>query len=369
MLSAAAVFPVARSLVMSAHHRILFWPLLAAAISLPMGMAAPARGEEQPPALRDTCLLQALKNAAPETTVGELMVLCGQQPNGQEQNQETAGANGETQESDTAEPVVSAIDERFEEERKTRENVFVITPHKPNYVLPLAYKVPNNEPYLSTGGEYNDKIEVKFQFSFKYLVLANLLRRHGELYFAYTNQSYWQAYSSYKSSPFRETNHEPEVFVALPNSWEIFGFTNKLNILGASHQSNGRGGMESRSWNRVYTAFVFERDRFSFSIKPWLRLPEDAENDDNPDIEDYLGYGEFRAFYKYRAHVFGLMLRNNFDFSDNHGAVQLDWSFPLFHRERLKGYIQYFNGYGESLIDYNASTNRIGVGLLLTDWL
>jgi phospholipase A1 len=82
-----------------------------------------------------------------------------------------------------------------------------------------------------------------------------------------------------------------------------------------------------------------------------------------------MGYGEFRDFYKYRAQVFGLMLRNNFYVSDNLGAIQLDWSFPLFHKERLKGYLQYFNGYGESLIDYNAHTNRIGFGLLLTDWL
>ena len=25
---------------------------------------------------------------------------------------------------------------------------------------------------------------------------------------------------------------------------------------------------------------------------PWYRLSEDADNDDNPDIDDYLGYGE-----------------------------------------------------------------------------
>jgi phospholipase A1 len=64
------------------------------------------------------------------------------------------------------------------------------------------------------------------------------------------------------------------------------------------------------------------------------------------------------------------MWRNNLRPGDNRGAVQLDWSFPFpfIHNERISGYIQYFNGYGESLLDYNANVNRIGFGIMLTDW-
>ena len=60
------------------------------------------------------------------------------------------------------------------------------------------------------------------------------------------------------------------------------------------------------------------------------------------------------------------MFRNNLQVSDNRGALQLEWSLPLI--ERVSLYAQYFTGYGESLLDYDHSVNRISVGLILVDW-
>jgi phospholipase A1 len=105
------------------------------------------------------------------------------------------------------------------------------------------------------------------------------------------------------------------------------------------------------------------------SIKPWIRISEDYDDDDNPDITDYLGHGEFYASYKWRQNVFSLMSRNNLESGFSKGAVELSWSFPLPKWPYLKGYVHYFNGYGESLIDYNQHVNSIGIGLSLTDWL
>ena len=104
-------------------------------------------------------------------------------------------------------------------------------------------------------------------------------------------------------------------------------------------------------------------------MKVWYRIPEDEEDDNNPDIEDYLGNFELRPVYKWRKHTLGIMWRNNLDFDENRGAIELNWSFALWATDRIRGYVQYFNGYGQSVIDYNASASTLGLGLLLTDWL
>ena len=69
------------------------------------------------------------------------------------------------------------------------------------------------------------------------------------------------------------------------------------------------------------------------------------------------------------AIVFSIMSRNNLESGFQRGALQLSWSFPLFKWPYLKGYVQYFTGYGESLIDYDHYVNTIGFGLSLTDCL
>jgi phospholipase A1 len=104
------------------------------------------------------------------------------------------------------------------------------------------------------------------------------------------------------------------------------------------------------------------RGNLDLGARVWHRFDEEPENDDNPDITRYLGYGELFAGYQIGRHHVGLMLRN----PANHVAVQADWSYGL--SDRLRFYVQYFNGYGESLIDYDRQVNRIGAGFLLNEW-
>lgn len=260
----------------------------------------------------------------------------------------------------------SALDRRMRIERKTRYESFVLTPHKPNYILPLSYNdLPVNAPPEFGGPGGLDRNEIKFQFSMKFSIVENIFSEGDSLQFAYTNLSFWQAYNQDVSSPFRETVHEPELFLIFPNDWEYGGFHNRMIQIGLVHQSNGRSGAESRSWNRIYVNFLFQRDNFYLSLRPWYRL-DDPGGDDNPDIEKFLGHAEVRGVYVNGSHTVSLMVRNNLK-GNNYGALELNWSFPM--SRRVRWFVQYFNGYGESLIDYNARVNRFGIGVAFTDWL
>lgn len=260
----------------------------------------------------------------------------------------------------------SAIDRRIELERITRDNPFVITPHKPTYVLPVYYN-DKQRRYSEIPDEAElDPVEVKFQFSFKIELVETLFGDNGNLYFGYTQESFWQAYNSDISSPFRDTSYEPELMLGFLADYDVLGLRNRIITIGLVHQSNGRSGEISRSWNRLYANFILEKGDLYLSFKPWWRIPARAGEDDNPDIEDYLGNFELNMLYLGGSQTYGVMWRNNLD-SENRGAFQIDWTFPLY--KHLRGYVQYFNGYGESLLDYNHYSNSLGLGVMLTNWL
>ncbi len=62
-----------------------------------------------------------------------------------------------------------------------------------------------------------------------------------------------------------------------------------------------------------------------------------------------------------------MLLRNNFKSNNNRTSVELDVSVPV--TERLKLYVQYINGYGDGLINYDYRSHTVGVGVALTDWM
>ena len=271
----------------------------------------------------------------------------------------------------------SLVDQRVKRELATSEKPFVLTPHKANYLLPVTYQTRTNSlPFEVKYPDEDvniDKLEAKFQISFKFPVWYNVFGDNGHLFFAYTNQSYWQVYNKDASSPFRETNHEPEVFMLFNNDWKIGGFTNSFLGFGAVHQSNGQTTQLSRSWNRIYGSAVFDKGPFALGLKVWWRIPEDEkedinspDGDDNPDINRYMGNFELTGVYGLDEHRFTMLLRNNLS-STNRGAVEFTWSYPIIGNLRI--YTQYFNGYGESLIDYNHHNQRIGIGIALNDIL
>ncbi len=268
---------------------------------------------------------------------------------------------------------VTAMSSRWELEPASKHGTWSFRAHKPNFALFGRYTDDvNMEPYealFEAGGDPDlglDSIESKFQLSFKIKALEGLFGSDADLWVAYTQQNHWQVYNDDISSPFRETNYEPEVFVTLPTRYDFLGLTGRFVNLGFVHQSNGRSDILSRSWNRVYAQFGFEAgDRFNLLFKPWYRIEEDADEDDNPDITDYIGDFELVASYRMGSHTLTALGRTGFDFE--RGFLQLSWAFPVY--QNLRGYVQATTGYGESMIDYNHNQNTIGIGVLLTDWM
>ncbi|HVJ25837.1 MAG TPA: phospholipase A [Burkholderiales bacterium] len=248
-----------------------------------------------------------------------------------------------------------------------RRETFTLTSRKPNYLLVTSMRTPNQAPYAVAGeSEPLDNEEVKFQLALQTKVADDLFGANADLWFGYTQVSFWQVFNGAISAPFRETNYEPEAYVSFLTGYDLFGLKLRSVNLGFVHQSNGRAEPLSRSWNRVFADFQLTRGDFALSFKPWVRIEEDPAEDNNPDIENYLGRYELRAFYSWRGQIFSAMLRNVLD-SEHRLNAELSWSFPIVRR--LRGLVQWYNGYGESLIDYNFNSHRIGVGVLLTDWL
>jgi phospholipase A1 len=253
---------------------------------------------------------------------------------------------------------VSPWERRAEQEQKWRAEGLPLIPHRTNYFFPFTY---NTSPH-PTSATKAESVEAKFQFSVKVLLWNDIAHSDLDLYFAYTQLSMWEIYNRSQSAPFRDTNHEPEVFVSWPTTQPLWGATLRRVDVGLDHQSNGVNRPDSRSWNRAFAQALYDWDNFAFTVRPWIRLPDTDGNDDNPDIEKYMGYGEFTVEYFRRNHLLSVMVRDNMRFR-NRGAVRMDYTFPM--TRNLTGLVQWFNGYGESLIDYNRPDNRFSIGLAL----
>jgi len=249
------------------------------------------------------------------------------------------------------------------------DDVNLILPHRFNYFLLGRYSsAVNQRPYSPLAEAFDednalDSTEAKYQISFKARLWANKQQRLG-LWFAYTQQSQWQVYNGALSRPFRETNYQPELIATYWPGLSVAGFDWNLLAAGITHQSNGRSEPLSRSWDRVFIKVGVERDNFGLLARVWQRIPESISSDDNPDITDYYGHGQLTAYTRLGGHGLSLMVRGNP--RTGKGAAELSWVSPPVLGP-LRGYVQVFSGYGESLIDYNWNQNTVGAGLSLND--
>lgn len=254
--------------------------------------------------------------------------------------------------------------------------ILTVREHNPMYLMPIWYNSsPNYAPSSPTRGaasqeRFSDqkRIETKMQVSFKSKIAEDLFKSRADLWFGYTQKSDWQIYNQgRRSAPFRNTDYEPEIFITQPVKSRLpWGGRLRMLGVGFAHQSNGQSRPESRSWNKVYAMAGMEWGKLTVIPRVWMRLFDSSgEDNDNPDLTKYLGYGDVKLQYRLNdKHNFSTTLRYNP--KSGYGAAEVAYTFPI--KGKLQGVVRGFHGYGESLIDYNHKQSGIGFGLMFNGW-
>lgn len=241
--------------------------------------------------------------------------------------------------------------------RQYAKSLYNFKAYNANYFLPLSYRYNGN--YADTNGHKAKKTETEFQFSVKFDIAENIFGLDGIYSLAYTQKSFWQFYSD--SAFFRESNYTPEFFVIFPTSDIDDKRFIKAVRFGFAHESNGRGGLEERSWNYLNSSIFFQYKMLFTELKLWARVPD--ANDYNPELIDYMGHGHVKFMMPYKKHFFDMKFRYNFN---KKGSAELNYTYPIFGRNDLFLYIKLFNGYGESLIDYDSHIKKFGMGFSIS---
>jgi len=242
-------------------------------------------------------------------------------------------------------------------DKDTARFVTAFSPYEPNYIS------------AGSDGPTNAKFQVSMKFRlFNPDTQTSFLEK---LYLAYSQTSIWNISAS--SAPFYDSSYRPSVFYLDEDvsQWP-FRASSRLGFQGGfEHESNGKEGASSRSMN---IAFIRPTFTFPFSDKYFVSLSPKIysylEKEDNPDMPYYRGYTDLLV--KVGA-TNGVQLATTMRKGTGQEpySVQLDLSIPLGTPKlgNLGGYLhlQYFDGYGESLLDYNRKVHdQFRIGLMIT---
>jgi outer membrane phospholipase A len=243
----------------------------------------------------------------------------------------------------------------------------------------LAARFSPLEPIYFIYG--TDRPNIKFQFSLKYQLfspegsLYGRYRWFSGFYLGYSQTSFWDTQG--QSSPFFDSSYRPELLYLYQQNdpkW-IPGLTHFDAQAGIRHESNGRGGADSRSLNIIYAQPVLtfgdpgiqDTRGFFVAIAPrvWTYIFDLKEN---PDIKDYRGFADLRVVTGWRGGLQVSALGRMGDAWD-HPSLEMDASYPLRNLlgKNLDFYLygQFFTGYGESLLEYNKEGSSFRIGLAM----
>lgn len=201
--------------------------------------------------------------------------------------------------------------------------------------------------------------DVKFQISFAMRLTKNTLPWNTYAFLMYNQKTFWNVFE--RSMPMRDINFNPGIGISRPffNKGRYMG---KLTLL-LEHESNGRDSIQSRSWNKVsLSGSVMIYDWLMVHAKFWIPIV-DGEN--NRDILKYSGIWQtgfmVSTFDKKFTWALTLVKRQGWNLNFN---TILDFSWRVHEKSNLNLFAQYYNGYGENLIDYNQFHSRFRVGIV-----
>jgi phospholipase A1 len=206
--------------------------------------------------------------------------------------------------------------------------------------------------------KYNS--DVKYQVSIRDILWRDITPAHLIPFITYSQLSFWNILLP--SSPFGDNNYNPSIGVAK----RLFTHDRLLGIatVVVEHESNGRDSIFSRSWNRV--SFSFQgpiSNRATIRVAAWIPF---LYTDGNPDILQYYGYGEAALNYILLPDrlLVDVTVRKG-DRWDWRGYAQTQLEYSPWRR--FNGYflLQWFQGYGEDLLNYNVKTSMLRIGLVL----
>ncbi|MEM6841506.1 MAG: phospholipase A [Bacteroidota bacterium] len=201
--------------------------------------------------------------------------------------------------------------------------------------------------------------DAKFQISFKHRLTDRKLPFGTYLFLTYTQKSFWNIYQ--ESSPFEETNYNPGL--GLGKLLFRNGKLDGIALLQVEHESNGLPPENSRSWNSLSVSYLkFATDNLPVGLKVWLPF---GYTKDNEDLMEYIGYQELTANWRITDRLlFDAQLRKSADWN-NRGSLQLGLSYKIDLDANQHLYLQWWQGYAESLIEYEQVSSMLRLGIAI----
>lgn len=222
--------------------------------------------------------------------------------------------------------------------------------------------------YFDVGrrGGTNARFQISFKYRFSTPADPAQAGFFDHLYFGYTQRALWDLEGD--SKPFIDVTYNPSLFWHKDRVWTPSAHSPFYLGLaaGVEHKSNGKSGADSRSLNDVFIQPEF-RYRFgggsTLAFTP--RVKAYFASRDNDDYAHYAGHVDWKLRW---AQDNGLVLSGLYrQGTRGRTAMQLEAAWPLRRTFlNMNGYVhlQYFKGYGETLLGYNEkSSGQLRLGL------